>query len=296
MRRWLPAVMSAVLAAAVLGGHAMAADEAADGTPAILPQPDRIRVDAVIDGRTVMLTDGRKVRLAGILPPEPPLARRDAAPGSAPGWAPAERARAALGALLIGRMVALRAASDQPDRYGRLHARLVRDDTLSIEAELVRRGLALVEVASSGDQAEARPLIEAERQARSSGAGLWAAGSGAAGSGSGAVFALRSPEQAMRLIESFQIVEGRVVGTAIVKGEVMLNFGQDWRTDFTIRIPRDALRRFRAAALDPRRWVGRRLRVRGWIHSQNGPMIDAAYPEQIELETLGSAVGTPEYP
>jgi endonuclease YncB( thermonuclease family) len=269
-------------------GDPRQADQAIDGPPPAPPLLGMVRVDAVIDGRTVRLEDGREVRLAGILPPEPPLASRDATSGRVPGWAPAERARTALGTLLIGRMVVLHAASDLPDRYGRLHARLVRDDGLGVEAELVRSGLALVEIAGSGDQAGAGSLIDAERQARGAeaglGAGLWAS----------AVFALRSPEQAARLIGSFQIVEGRVVGTATVNGEVMLNFGPDWRTDFTIRIPRGGMRQFRAAALDPRRWVGRRLRVRGWIHSQNGPMIDVAYPEQIELESPISAAGMPE--
>jgi hypothetical protein len=28
---------------------------------------------------------------------------------------------------------------------------------------------------------------------------------------------------------------------------------------------------------------GKRLRVRGWVKSRNGPMIEATHPEQIEL-------------
>jgi len=30
--------------------------------------------------------------------------------------------------------------------------------------------------------------------------------------------------------------------------------------------------------------AGRNVRVRGWIHYHNAPMIDITHPEQIELE------------
>ncbi len=74
-----------------------------------------------------------------------------------------------------------------------------------------------------------------------------------------------------------------MVAAAVVRGRVYLNFGPDWRTDFTIAIaPRDR-RRFTRAGLLPGDWDGRRLRVRGWLKRYNGPMIEATHPEQIEL-------------
>ena len=38
-----------------------------------------------------------------------------------------------------------------------------------------------------------------------------------------------------------------------------------------------------AALTNPLGLKGRRIRVRGWIESENGPMIAVARPEQIEL-------------
>ena len=44
-----------------------------------------------------------------------------------------------------------------------------------------------------------------------------------------------------------------------------------------------ALRRFAADEFDIESLAGLRIRVRGWIKSFNGPMIDATHPEQIEV-------------
>ena len=40
---------------------------------------------------------------------------------------------------------------------------------------------------------------------------------------------------------------------------------------------------FAAAGLAPEDYQGRRLRVRGWLKSLNGPMIVATHPEQLEI-------------
>ena len=71
---------------------------------------------------------------------------------------------------------------------------------------------------------------------------------------------------------TFQIAEGLVLDVATVKGRTCLNFGPDWRTDFTITVqPRDR-----------RRFVKVRLvRVLGWLRWRSGLMIEATHPEQI---------------
>ena len=91
------------------------------------------------------------------------------------------------------------------------------------------------------------------------------------------------PEEAADHLDTFQLVEGEVRNVAVVRGRAYLNFGSDWRTDFTVAIEPADLRRFRDAGVDPRGMEGRRVRVRGWIKSMNGPMIQATHPEQIEI-------------
>jgi hypothetical protein len=66
-------------------------------------------------------------------------------------------------------------------------------------------------------------------------------------------------------------------------GRIYLNFGNDWRSDFTISIDRKDVRAFAAAGIDLKGLAGKRVRVRGWIEWRNGPMIAATHPEQLEL-------------
>jgi hypothetical protein len=74
-----------------------------------------------------------------------------------------------------------------------------------------------------------------------------------------------------------------VVDRARVRDRIYLNFGPDWRTDFTVSIETRLLKTFEKAALDPMDLKGRKIRVRGWIESRNGPSIDVTHPEQIEV-------------
>ena len=74
-----------------------------------------------------------------------------------------------------------------------------------------------------------------------------------------------------------------MVTAAKPQSRLYLNFGTDWKTDFTVAIDARALKLFKAAGLDPMTWEGRRLRIRGWIKSFNGPLIDVTHPEQIEV-------------
>ena len=94
---------------------------------------------------------------------------------------------------------------------------------------------------------------------------------------------IRSLDEAPRFVGSFQLIEGRVREVAVVRKRAYLNFGEDWRTDFTISIaPRDR-RRFLADGIDPMGYQGQRVRVRGWLRHYNGPLVDVTHPEQIEI-------------
>jgi len=72
-------------------------------------------------------------------------------------------------------------------------------------------------------------------------------------------------------------------GFAIVRRRGYVNFGADWKSDFTISIaPRDR-KLFGPEGEDILAFKGRIIRVRGWIKSFNGAMIEATHPEQIEV-------------
>lgn len=74
-----------------------------------------------------------------------------------------------------------------------------------------------------------------------------------------------------------------MVNAAKVRGRIYLNFGQNWRQDFTITVaPRDR-RLFDKAGFNHTDMPGRRVRVWGWLKYFNGPSIEATHPEQIEI-------------
>jgi endonuclease YncB( thermonuclease family) len=269
VRRHLLALASAALLVAA----------AAPPPEGLAPPPERLPaaggglVLAVEDGDTLDMDDGRVVRLAGIEAPKPPVGRNE--PGGhneGRHWPLAEAARAALGELALGRRIELRGAGTA-DRHGRILAHVVRDDGVWLQGALLTRGLARVHTRPDARDL-ATDMLALETGARGAGRGLWRT----------RAFAVRpaEPPALERDIDSFQIVEGRVVSAAKVHGQVFLNFGADWRDDVTVRISPEALKVFTRAGVDPMGLEGRAVRVRGWVGLRNGPMIEATHPEQIE--------------
>lgn len=239
--------------------------EAAAGATAV-PE-ERARVAAIGDGDTLVLDDGRRVRLVGIQAPRAPLGWAEGVP-----WRLAEAARAALGELAQDRSVTLRYGGAQVDRYGRTLAHVYREDGVWLQGEMLRRGLARV-YSFADNRALVPEMLELERAARAARQGLWRDPN----------YAVRRSEEAGRFIESFQLVEGRIVEIAKAKGQVFLNFGPDWHTAFTAHLPRSALPLFKESGLDPMSLKGATVRLRGWLRFYERPMLDVTHPEQIEL-------------
>ncbi len=236
--------------------------------PSALQEGKSGKVSEVVDGDTVKLDDGRQVRLVGTQAPKLPLGRPNF-----PAWPLGEESKRALENLILGKRVRLLYGGERKDRHGRELAHLARDsDGLWLQGEMLRLGMTRVYTFPDNRSAVA-DMLALERAAREARLGIW----------SHPFYALRSPDDLAKLTGTFQIVEG--VATKAAKGgeTVYLNFGEDWKTDFTVAIDKEAYGLFRLARLDPLKLEGRRLRMRGWLHEKNGPMIDATHPEQVEL-------------
>jgi endonuclease YncB( thermonuclease family) len=240
-----------------------------DGAEAL---PMAGRVAQVIDGDTLVLEPGsagrREVRLVGIQAPKLPLDR----PGFE-AWPLAEEARQALADLVLGRAVTLDYTGRATDRHRRLLAHVNRDDGLWIQGDMLTRGLARV-YTFADNRERAAAMLDLEGQARAARRGLWADPS----------YGIRQADGLRQAdIGTFQLVEGQVLKTARVKDRVYLNYGADWRSDFTVSIRARDLDLFDKARLAPLGLKGRTLRVRGWLEERNGPAIEASHPEQIEV-------------
>jgi len=95
----------------------------------------RGRVRWVADGDTIVLTDGERVRYAGINAPE---IAHDGEPGEPYG----DEARAFNKKLVLGRWLNLELAEESRDHYGRLLAYVFLEDGTFVNGELVQQGYA----------------------------------------------------------------------------------------------------------------------------------------------------------
>ena len=159
-----------------------------------------------------------------------------------------------------------------PPRLDRHRRRLahVFSGPLWLQRELVARGLAVVAPPLiSRERSEA--LLALERRARLSEPGRWMRRDART----------VAADRARSVLDRFAIVEGRVLATARGFRSNFVNFGEDWREDFTIYLKRGRISR----AFPPGTLEGRRVRVRGWVYYSNGPAIELADP--LYLEVLG---------
>ncbi len=258
-----------IAAAAVCSAPPCAVAAAAASRPDALPDGGRGAIGMVHDGDTIRFKDGTvDIRLVGIQAPKLPQGRRNPT-----AWPMADESRAALRAMLEDHEITLRLPTTPKDRNGRILAHLVRGDGLWIQENMLKEGWARV-YTFPDNRLFARELYAAEAVARGARRGLW----------SHPDYAVRKPDPAVLRADlgTYQIVEGTVVEAAKVRGRVYLNFGADYRTDFTATIPPEVMRLFTAAKVDPLAWKGRTLRVRGYLRDFNGPSIDLTHPEQVE--------------
>lgn len=256
------ALKAALAAAAALWMVACAPDGGEPGEPA--------RAEQVWSGQAFEIegADGTRasVVLAGVRAPSGELHP-----------AAAEAARTALTARLdaAGAQVEIQTGSDPGrDRYDRriVSAQTPEED---LAESLVREGWLMV-WPRAGETVDFTRLYAAEADAREAGAGGWGDGG----------FAVHDPDPnaLSQRLDGPVIVEGRVVDTGEARdGRVFVNFGLDWRTDFTATADRRSRTVFEEAGMDLMALEGTVVRVRGWLYETNGPSVSLTHPAQLEL-------------
>jgi micrococcal nuclease len=119
----------------------------------------------VIDGDTIVLKNGTKVRYRGINSPEIP--HKDT-PGESFGWEATRRNRQ----LVQGMTVRLVQDDEKRDRFGRLLAYVFLPDGQMVNEILVREGLAFFCFSEKGSPFSKR-LLAAQKEAIDAGRGIW---------------------------------------------------------------------------------------------------------------------------
>jgi endonuclease YncB( thermonuclease family) len=253
-----------LMAFALAAGGARAAALPDCAGPVELSQASIMRVERSND--VLVLRDGRAVHLEGVRLPH---AQQDHAPGAI-----AEQAFQVLNGMARGQKLVVTAIVPKEDRYDRVRGQVFNEDSPDpwLQRALLKAGLARVDIAPDRTEC-ASELYAAESEARAAHLGIWAL----------AAYAVRNPDGLGFDTGTFQIVQGTVLTADVKDGRAYIDFGPDWRTDFTVTIAPADMANFRREGVDPRLYAGKTVRVRGIIQQFNGPEIEIANPEQIEV-------------
>ncbi len=248
------ALAGVLIATCPMAGHAACWSQKSEAVTMMSLDPDGM----------VTLADGRAMRLAGIEPP------------------PDDKARAGWQKIFdeISTPVSVHPVLQASDRYGRMQMMVVTGDGNLLQQRLVAAGFARVM-----PQKKARDcltaLLAAEAVARQTRRGLWR----------NPAFAPRAADDIadlMRREGQYVLVEGTVLSVTERQRRLYINFGADWRTDFTVTVdPADAgpfideVTKGRPGGISG--LTGASLRVRGFLTRYNGPEIRVTVPEQVEI-------------
>ncbi|VAW04602.1 hypothetical protein MNBD_ALPHA05-1847, partial [hydrothermal vent metagenome] len=116
-------------------------------------------------------------------------------------------------------------------------------------------------------------LLATEEAARAARKGLWAL----------PAYRVFDADKAGAAVGRFHLIEGKVRRIAKVKGRTYINFGADYKTDFTASAGARLYRKWAGQGFDLASLTDARLRIRGFVEAINGPSIALTHRRQIEV-------------
>ena len=197
-------------------------------------------VKRVSDGDTIVLEDGRKIRLLSINTPEIEGAYKNAEEGG-------DIAKQWLAKRLANTRVRLEFDTEKKDKYGRLLAYVFSEDKTHLNLELVRAGLASVNLYPPSLK-YADKLIKAQKEAEQNQRGIWR-------------MKTYAPKKVSTIksgsYRGWQRIVGKIKGIKKARKYHYLSLSNN----FSIKIARDAERLFPSL----NNYKGQVVEVRGWI-------------------------------
>lgn len=207
-----------------------------------------VTVDYVIDGDTVVLASGERVRLLGINTPEISNTHKNT-----PAEPLGERSRKALVGLVEKQRVELTVGSDSRDHYGRTLGYLTHNG-VDIQQELLLRGYAMV-VAIPPNLRHLERYIAAESDARKKRKGVWGH----------PYFSVQAIDKSNAIKTGFSRIRGTVTKISNLKKKIRITVADQLH----IIIPRHAWRHYWKDR-DADELLGTQVTARGWISARRG--------------------------
>ncbi|MBI5373798.1 MAG: thermonuclease family protein [Candidatus Schekmanbacteria bacterium] len=216
-------------------------------------------VTHVIDGDTIVLNNSVTVRYIGVDTPEI-------------GEPFYNEAKSFNASLVSGKKVRIDVCEEEPfDKYGRTLA-YVYLDNVCVNEELLKKGLARALSIPPCGIKKYKEYAKLEAQTRTQEAGLWADEK------------VIKADNANSVMGQKASVRGKILSVHRGKKAIFLNFGTDYKHDFTAVIFIKDLPNFTAFGINPLlTYSGKDVIVRGKVKEHNGPEIILLYPSNIEV-------------
>ncbi len=223
----------------------------AASTVADADQTRSATVRKVLDGDTVELASGERIRLLGIDAPEGNSRNRKV---------PAQpfyiEARAALVALVDKKQVVLSESQRLVDRYGRTLAYLYLPDGTDVQRQMLQSGHAMM-TAYPPDLGHIEIYAKAEAEARQNGVGLWG----------DPYFAVQPLARGLPRKDGPVRISGTITSVSLAGRYIKIIVSES----LTLHIYHAAWQRFWRGA-DAKNWVGKRVVAQGRIKSKSKRM------------------------
>lgn len=209
--------------------------------------------------------DDDEYHLTDILAPSAFDLHRDRAPFFA-------EAKGVLHKLLANNDVTIDDTGERSRWGARMASAQTTADGVTLQERLVAAGAARVNPKTDNHEL-IEALLSIEATARAKQTGLWAL----------RAYRVFDASDASGAIGGFNLVEGRITSARAGRGRFYLNFGADYRTDFTATAPSRRATRWARDGVDLEMLLNARVRVRGYVESINGPSIELGHVKAIEL-------------
>ena len=225
------------------------------------------KVQTIIDGLTILLKDENIIRLSALDLPD--------IQGEADNPYALTAKETLEAALPEGTDVFIyqtrKAEIGRKNRMGHDLAHIVtKDGNLWINGLMVETGMARA-MPSESNPDLAAALFDLEQKAIANNKGLWQG------------IPVLTPDTAEAAHGNIGVVQGRIESAASVRNNVYLNFGSNWRDDFTVMISPALRKKLSRAGIDVLSLSGQEVRVRGFIRNYNGAFMELAHESHLQV-------------
>ncbi len=242
------------------------------------------RVNVVISGDQIELADNSKIKLDLILAPK--LWQTESPYRS---WPYAREAKVYLEGLINDKITNFYCDKKIRNFLSIQKSHLILQNNIWIQHEMIKSGHAILYPNSSSHYTGSdgyKTLQKLEQIARIENKGLWALKSYQ-------TIPADDIDTLSKRTGQFLFVQGKVLRAEAVGKVIYLNFGKNWRKDFTVEITSKIKEQLQKINIAPLTLHNKTIEVRGWIDYKAGPRLELLSSSHLNIISEGTQQKTP---